>query len=184
MSQRRRIAFAAALLGASVVPVTALADEIPAAALVGDFGLHVIGVGHHQTLSSFFTGLLTLDLYGPWTQNSHLLGPEGEPDSDVLGVVVRARVFVYPFGNAPRGLWLSPFTQLGPAWATRDGKKRTGATGATGLSVGYSLWLAGHVLLGLGAGAQYHAAAIPGGDGTPSFAGLYPTVDILLGYAF
>jgi hypothetical protein len=184
MSQRLQIAFAAALVGASVVPATALADEIPAAALIGDLGLHVIGVGHHQTLSSYLAGQLLLDLYAPWTQNAHLLGPEGEPEADVLGVVVRARVFLHPFGNAPRGLWVSPFTQLGPVWATRDGEKRTGAAGATGLSVGYSLWIAGHVLVGLGAGAQYHAAALPGGDGTPSFAGLYPTVDILLGYAF
>ena len=120
----------------------------------------------------------------PWTVNQHVFGPSGKPAADVRGGVVRARVFVHPFGSAPRGFWLSPFTQLGPVWATRAGETRAGVAGATGLSAGYSVWLRDHVLLGLGAGAQWHAVAIRGGDETPSFAGLYPTADILAGYAF
>ena len=103
---------------------------------------------------------------------------------NVIGGVVRVRVFVHPFGSAPRGFWLSPFTQLGPVWATRAGETRTGVAGAAGISAGYSLWIRDRVLLALGAGAQYHAAAIPGGNYTPSFAGFYPTVDIMTGYAF
>lgn len=40
------------------------------------------------------------------------------------------------------------------------------------------------VLLGGGGGLQFHAAHIPGGGGAPSFARLYPHLDIQLGYAF
>src|SRR5262245_58276006 len=173
-----------ALLVHALSPRPAFARDIPDAVLVGDFGLHVVGAGHHQTLSRWLTGQILLDLYAPWTQNLHLLGSGNEPDADVIGGVVRVRVFVHPFGNAPRGFWLSPFTQLGPVWATRAGETRTGVAGATGISAGYSFWLRDRVLLALGAGAQYHAAAIPGGRTTPSFAGFYPTVDIMTGYAF
>ncbi len=173
-----------ASLALTAAPALAHADEVPPAALIGDFGLHVVGAGHHQTFNRYLAAQFLLDLYDPWTVNQHLVGPSNTPNADVLGAVVRARVFVHPFGQAPRGLWLSPFTQLGPVWATRAGVKRAGIAGATGVSIGYSIWIRDHVLIGLGAGAQYHAAVISGGDDSPSFAGLYPTVDILSGYAF
>jgi hypothetical protein len=170
----------------TAAPAPAQADEVPPAALVADLGLHVIGAGHHQTFTRYLAAQFLLDLYDPWTVSQHLLtpNPHHQPNTDLLGAVIRTRIFVHPFGQAPRGLWLSPFTQLGPVWATRAGTKRAGIAGATGLSAGYSLWIRDHALLALGAGAQYHAAVIPGGDTAPSFAGLYPTVDILAGYAF
>jgi len=54
---------------------------------------------------------------------------------------------------------------------------------AAGASAGYAFRLGGSVVLAVGAGAQYHATHVLGGDGPPSFGRFYPTLDINLGYA-
>jgi hypothetical protein len=156
----------------------------PEHVLVADLGQHVIGAGYQRTLTPWAAAQVALDFYDPWTQNSNFLGVSGDANrGDLIGGVVRGRVFFYPWKSAPTGVWLSPFTQAGVGWATRAGETRTGPIWAAGLSAGYSL-LFGPVLVGLGGGLQFHAAHIPGGAGAPSFARLYPHLDIHLGYAF
>jgi hypothetical protein len=157
----------------------------PRNALIADLGQHVIAGGYQRVLAPWLSAQIVAGLYSPWTQNSNVLGIGAEASpSDLVGAVVRTRIFVYPFAAAPAGLWISPFTQYGLGWATRGGEKRVGAVGAVGASVGYTFLLWKHLLAGLGAGVQYHAARIPGGEGKPSFALLYPHLDIQLGYAF
>ena len=152
--------------------------------LVADLGLHVIGVGYQATISPAWSAQVALDAYVPWTENFHVLGDGDLASTDVAGVVVRQRLFFYPFGAAPAGLWISPFVQYGVVWATRDDELRSGATIAFGSTAGYALLISEAFHVSLGGGAQYAAARVSGGEGSPSFAGLRPTVDILLGYAF
>ena len=154
-------------------------------ALIADLGQHVIAGGYQRSLAPWLSAQIVAGLYSPWTQNSNVLGigKEASP-SDLVGAVVRTRVFFYPFAAAPAGLWISPFTQYGLGWATRGGEKRVGFVGAVGASVGYSFLLWKHLIAGLGFGAQYHAARIPGGEGKPSFGLFYPHLDVQVGYAF
>lgn len=157
----------------------------PRNGLIADLGLHVIAGGYQRSLAPWLSAQIVAGLYSPWTQSGNNLGlSPALKGGDLVGAVVRTRVFVYPFASAPAGLWISPFTQYGLGWATRAGEKRAGAVGAVGASVGYSLLLWNRVLAGLGGGVQYHAARIPGGDGPPSFGRFYPQLEIQLGYAF
>ena len=168
-----------------MTPDIAMCELPPAHALVADLGQHVIGAGYQQTLAPWAAAQLVGNFYDPWMQNSNFLGISGDANrGDLLGVVARARVFFYPWSSAPTGVWLSPFTQAGVGWATRDGTVRSGPIWAAGLSVGYSVLAFRSLLLGLGGGLQFHAAHIPGGGAAPSFARLYPHLDIQVGYAF
>jgi hypothetical protein len=157
----------------------------PEHVLVADLGQHVVGAGYQRTLAPWAAAQLVASFYDPWTQNSNFLGVSGDANrGDLIGAIARGRVFFYPLRSAPQGIWISPFTQAGVGWATRDGQTRSGPIWAAGLSVGYSILLGRSVLVGAGGGLQFHAAHIPGGGGAPSFARLYPHLDIQLGYAF
>lgn len=175
----------------AIVASDARADEprnaepaIASHVLLADLGLHVVGVGYQVNLAPWLAGQVALDGYVPWTENFHVLGPKGAPRTDVAGLIVRQRLFFHPLGHAPEGPWISPFAQYGLVFAKRDGDKRVGGTVAGGLSAGWSFLLLRHLVIGLGGGAQYNAAHVPGGRGSPSFGAVRPTVDILLGYAF
>ena len=196
-SRRVRIlAASGAALVALVVVVPASADETtpPVAPraplaehlLIADLGQHVVGVGYQHTVSRWIGAQIAVSYYQPWTQNIDLLGLSGEANKggDLRGVITRGRVFFHPFGEAPIGLWISPFVQAGVGWGQRDGTRRAGPVSAAGASVGYSALLGGPVLLGGGLGVQYHAAKIPGGEGPPRFSRFYPQVEIQLGYVF
>ena len=152
--------------------------------VLADLGLHVVGVGYQRSLAPALALQVDLESYTPWTQNVDLLGLSGQATKgDTSGAVVRGRVFLYPGSDAPTGFWLSPFGQGGVGWATRDGQRRTGPLWAVGASAGYSvLFHALHLALGLG--GQFHTAQFPGGEGAPSFARFYPTLDASVGYAF
>ncbi|MEP7126735.1 MAG: hypothetical protein ABJE95_37745 [Byssovorax sp.] len=174
----------AASAPARAEPIAALTRP-PRNALIADLGLHVIAGGYQRSLAPWLSAQIVAGLYSPWTQSNNSLGLSPTlKGGDLVGAVVRTRIFVYPFASAPAGLWISPFTQYGLGWATRDGQKRIGAVGAVGASVGYTLLLWKHVLAGLGGGLQYHAARIPRGEGPPSFGRLFPQLEIQVGYAF
>lgn len=144
--------------------------------VLADLGLHVIGLGYQRTVARRFAVQIAADFYAPWTQFKEA--------STVLGGIVRARGFVYPFGGAPAGLWVSPFAQYGLVSADRTGGRRIGGAWAFGASVGYSILLGRRVAIALGGGAQYHATYVFGGVGGPNFARLAPTLDLNVGYAF
>jgi hypothetical protein len=162
----------------------AQAEELPRNAIVADLGLHVIGLGAQRTLRPWITAQIALEFYSPWTQTKDVFGLAGQTQSDVAGVALRERFFIYPFEKAPTGLWISPFAQFGAAGSTDKGETRIGSLGAIGVSAGYSLLLWNKVYVALGIGGQYHAVHFQGDVGPPSFAGFFPTVDGNLGYAF
>lgn len=155
-------------------------------AIVADLGLHVVAAGYQRALSPRLALQASAGLYGPWTVNNNVLGNGGgdhDPPGDVLGAMLRARAFVFLWGDAPGGLWLSPFAQVGLVTATVRGEAALGPAWAAGASVGYTVRLGSRWLLALGLGAQYHVAAPGGGASFPGFARVSPTVDINVGYA-
>lgn len=179
------------LLAALAWPAQAQAEEaspapLPHEMLVADLGQHVVGFGYQRSTSRWVAAQLVGAYYQPWTQNINFLGLSGDANKggDLRGVIARARVFFHPFGEAPTGMWISPFAQAGVGWGLRNGERRAGPVTAAGVSIGYSALLGQSVLLGGGLGVQYHAADIPGGDGPPRFSRYYPQVDIQLGYLF
>lgn len=169
----------------SFAPPASAQVERPGA-LVADLGLHVVAVGYQRTLSPRLALQASTGLYGPWTVNDNVLGNGGgdhDPPGDVIGAMLRARAFVFILGDAPGGLWLSPFAQVGLVTATVRGEAALGPAWAAGASVGYTFRLGPRWLLALGLGAQYHVAAPGGGASFPGFARVSPTVDINVGYA-
>jgi hypothetical protein len=87
-------------------------------------------------------------------------------------------------GDAPTGLWITPFVQGGIGWGLRNDERKAGPVAAAGASVGYTGRIATRFLLGGGLGLQYHLAAIPDGKGPPSFSRFYPQVEIHVAYMF
>ena len=152
-----------------------LTTQAPSQAVVADLGLHVIGVAYHRSFSERVIGSLSADLYVPWTYTT--LGVPGTPQSDLAGIIARARVYFVLW----RGLWVSPFLQGGVAKATVTNGTAFGGVGAAGATLGYALVFFDHLLLSLGLGAQVHGAWV-GGTSPPSFLGVWPAVDILAGY--
>lgn len=171
---------------AEAAPTTAPCAEKPNA-IVADLGLHVINVGYQRTFGCYFAAQSSAGLYGPWTVNSNVLGLGGgdqNPPGDVIGFVVRGRVFVFPLGHAPGGFWISPYIQGGPVSGTRTGEKLVGPAFASGLSLGWTFRLGERVLLGLGLGGQYHRTSFARSPARPGFSLFGPTVDINLGVRF
>lgn len=154
--------------------------------IVADLGQHVLGLGYQVRLASFASVQVAADYYQPWTQNIDFLGLSGDANKggDLRGLVARGRFFFHPLGDAPTGLWVSPFVQGGVGFGLRDGERRAGPVWAFGQSIGWTWRVAEVILLGLGAGVQHHAARIPGGEGPPSFGRIYPQLDIQAGWAF
>jgi hypothetical protein len=156
-------------------------------AIVADVGLHVINLGYQRTLNCHLVVQSSAGLYGPWTVNSNVLGLGGGkqyPTGDVIGFAVRGRAFVFPFGHAPGGLWISPYLQGGPVVGTRANTKHVGPAFATGLSVGWTFQLGQRFLLGLGLGGQYHRVSFAGTTARPGFSLFGPTVDINVAFRF
>jgi len=182
-------AFSTSLLlafAAEAAPNEARCAEKPNA-IVADLGLHVINIGYQRTFGCYIVGQSSAGLYGPWTVNSNVLGLGGgeqNPAGDVIGFVIRGRVFVFPLGHAPGGFWISPYVQGGPVSGTRNAEKLVGPAFASGLSLGWTFRLGERVLLGLGLGGQYHRTSFSGSTARPGFSLFGPTVDINVAVRF
>jgi hypothetical protein len=152
-----------------------------------DLGLHVVNAGYQRAVGCYLVLQASAGLYAPWLVNNNVLGLAGgdhDPPGDVLGGVVRLRAFITPLGDAPGGLWLSPFAQVGAVRGSRAGGARPGVAFAAGLSVGWAWVIARRVLLAVGVGAQLHLAAFDGTFAFPGFLRAAPTLDLNVGYAF
>lgn len=155
-------------------------------ALVADLGLHVIAAGYQHRLDCELVVSASAGLYAPWTVDRDVWGLGGgdrPPAADIRGVMGRGRFFVFPWADAPRGPWLSPYAQAGWASGTVDGESKSGGAFAAGLSAGYTFGLGESWLLGLGLGGQYHLVSLDHQTRYPGFLRFGPTVDIFLGYA-
>ena len=169
-----------AFLAASAPALDALAADAKNS-VEADLGSGVIGVGYERVLAGVLSARLTLQLERPW-----YTGIVGGHESDVIGFGAELRPFVFPFGSAPAGFYLSPFGRVATIRAQDDLPEKISGTGwSAGMTAGYG-WLFGddRWLLRFGAGAQYWAFEIKGDKGTAGVKGFYPDVDIIVGYAF
>ena len=163
-----------ALLLIAMFGTAAHAD--PANVIVADVGLHVVGLGFQRTVAEHIALQIDAESYTPWTQETNFF--------DAQGFLVRARSFYYVTA-APRGIWISPFTQIGIARGTRTGMaQESGLAWAVGVSAGYAWLVRDRIHILLGAGLQYDVARIGDPDTKPSFHSLWPQLDGSLGYAF
>lgn len=166
MTRRTRIAATLTLL-TFAAPSHAHAAP-PSNTVLLDLGLHVIGVGYQRTLSSHLAVSASTGLYDAWTATDEV--------GDVRGAYLRLRPYVFLMGEAPEGLWLSPFVQGALVSNKTAGGEESGLAGAVGAAIGYAFLFDDAVHLSLGGGGQYHAANL--------FDGFHWHLDATLGYAF
>jgi hypothetical protein len=159
---------------------TALAQEHPNS-VQADLGSGVLGVAYERTLVPALSARLSLALNRPWY--TQILGGD---ESDVRGFGAELRPFLFPMGTAPEGLYVSPFARIVAIRAQDDlPEPVTGVGWTAGATAGYGFLLArDRLLLRFGAGAQYWAFEIEDDTGTAGLDGVYPDVDIIVGYTF
>jgi hypothetical protein len=174
---RLPILFAALLFSESALAASEHPNLIEA-----DLGSGVVGVGYERTFAPAISGRFTLALNRPWYTKSVFGGHE----SDVVGFGAELRPFLFPLGTAPQGLYVSPFARLVAIQAQDDLPEKVSGIGWTaGMTAGYGFLLADErLLLRFGAGAQYWAFEIEDDAGTAGVKGVYPDVDIIVGYSF
>ncbi|MCA9644983.1 MAG: DUF3575 domain-containing protein [Myxococcales bacterium] len=160
--------------------VASCADPDPTNSLQADLGSGVLGVGYEQRLVKHLSLRLTLQYNKPWYTETW-----GGPDTDAYAWAVELRPFIFPFGTGMKGLYLSPFGRAGIGYA-KDGldKTESNPVWSVGATAGYG-WMFNYdrILLRLGAGAQYWAYET-GSQKKAGVKGVYPQVDIILGWAF
>jgi hypothetical protein len=147
-----------------------------------DLGSGVLGVGYERRFAPAVSGRLTLALNRPWYTKTVFGGHE----SDVVGFGAELRPFLFPLGTAPGGFYVSPFGRIVAIQAQDDLPEKVNGIGWTaGMTAGYGFLLADdRLLLRFGAGAQYWAFEIEDDAGTAGVKGIYPDVDIIVGYTF
>jgi hypothetical protein len=193
----RAVRLAAALFAGGVAlaaaPTIARADGcgddvVGRNAVLADLGLHVVSLGYQRTVACRLVLQASTGLYVPWTVNDDVLGLGGTRPHGTLNVagwVLRARPFVFPLGHAPTGLWFSPYLQGAYVRGVLPaGGSAGGFANAEGLSVGYTFEVAHHLLVALGAGAEFQAAQIQSSTEPPGFARFGPQLDLNVGYSF
>jgi hypothetical protein len=158
-----------------LVCVARVAHADPQNMIVADVGLHVVGLGYQRSVADHIAVQVDAESYTPWTHETGFF--------DATGFLVRARPFYYVHA-APRGVWISPFAQLGRVTGTRNGVDASGIAWAVGVSAGYAWLVRDRVHILVGAGVQYDVAHVGDPATKPSFAGLWPQLDGSLGYAF
>jgi hypothetical protein len=158
--------------------LTTTAAAEPISLVEADLGSGVLGVGFERTFAPAWSGRVTVQLERPW-----YTGILGGTESDVIGGGVEVRPFWFARGDAPYGLYVSPFARLALIRAT-DGlaEPATGIGWTAGITAGWGWRLGARYLLRLGAGVQYWAFEVD--DGAAGVAGVYPDVDIVVGRRF
>ncbi|MGE0327240.1 MAG: hypothetical protein AB7K71_02950 [Polyangiaceae bacterium] len=160
--------------------VASCADPDPENSVQADLGSGVLGVGYEHRLVKHLSLRLTLQFNKPWYTETW-----GGPDTDVYAWVAELRPFIFPFGTGLRGVYVSPFGRAGLGFARDElDEPRLGPAWTVGATAGYG-WMFNYdrILLRLGAGAQYWHYKV--GDRTKAGVnGVYPQVDIILGWAF
>ncbi len=181
MQELAPIGLALAFFAGTTVALGQPAPEAKENALEADLGSGVIGAGYERVLAPALSARLTLQLNRPW-----YTGILGGHESDVIGFGAELRPFVFPLGEGPKGLYVSPFGRVVAIRAQDDLPKSVSGVGwSAGATAGWGFLLANDaLLLRFGAGAQYWAFEIDDESGTAGLSGVYPDVDIIVGYAF
>lgn len=142
-----------------------------------DLGLAVVGLAYERVLTPRIAVQAEAHLFGTW------FGPYfGIPNFSGYGGQLRSSVFL--LGEAPAGLYLSPFVRVEWVTAQVNGATGAGAGWSGGVFLGYSFVLWNRLNLRLGAGGQYMSYAVRAGDAKLEFRSLFVAIDALVGVLF
>jgi hypothetical protein len=139
--------------------------EAPRHFVFADLSLGVLALGYGYDLTAWLELQLVLDFYAPW----YVVGDR------VRGVGGELRAVLVPYRFREHAFIVVEGVRVAAAFET-DGA--TGIAYSLRTSVGYELTV-GWFRLQLAAGFQHHA--VEGLSPPASFAGLYPSVDLLVG---
>lgn len=148
--------------------------EEPENAVLADLSLGVISAGYERTLDTGVSLALAAGIYGPWYRRDGVLGGGGE-----------LRLFLFPGGEAPSGVYLSPGFRAAFVGKDYEAGRREGFALSGRVSIGYSLtW--DILLVRLGFGMQMHLLEMqdPLGAESDDFFEPYPVADIYVGLRF
>ncbi|MFK7985474.1 MAG: hypothetical protein AB8I08_05545 [Sandaracinaceae bacterium] len=139
-----------------------------------DLSLGVISAGYERTLDTGITLALAAGIYGPWYRRDNVLGGGGE-----------LRLFLFPGGEAPSGVYVSPGIRAAFVGKDDEDGRREGFAFSGRVSLGYSLtW--DILVVRLGFGMQMHVLELddPAGAESDDFFEPFPVADIYVGLRF
>lgn len=142
-----------------------------------DLGLAVIGLAYERVLADTVAMQLELQVFGTW------FGPlVGQGNLTGFGAQVRPSFF--PFGHAPRGLYIAPYLRVDRVTGEANGKTGSGIGASYGGFVGYSFILWEQFNVRVGGGAQYLSYAVDAGGTRVEMRTFFPAADLVLGWVF
>lgn len=143
-----------------------------------DLGLAVIGLAYERIFHPRFAVQVEAQIFGTW------FGPIVDlPNMRGFGGQIRPSFFVT--GDAPRGVYVAPFTRVDRVSSTTTNDVTGSAVGfSSGVFAGYSFLFADRVDLRIGTGAQYMSYVVDAGGTRIAFKTFFPALDLVVGYQF
>lgn len=142
-----------------------------------DLGLAVIGLAYERILHPRVAVQLEAQIFGTW------FGPIVDlPNMRGFGGQVRPSFFITD--DAPRGVYLAPFTRVDRVSSTVNDVTGSAVGFSSGVFAGYSFLFAERVNLRVGAGAQYMSYVIDAAGTRIAFKTFFPGLDLVVGYQF
>ena len=142
-----------------------------------DLGLAVIGLAYERILQPRFAVQLEAQIFGTW------FGPAFDlPNMRGFGGQIRPTLFLTD--DAPRGVYLAPFTRIDHVSATANDVTGSAVGFSSGVFAGYSFLFADRFNLRIGAGAQYMRYVVDAGGTRLAFKTFFPSLDLVVGFVF
>ena len=170
---------AALLLASPRIAATPTAPSEPSRpnAVQLDLGLAVIGLAYERVLADTIALQLELQIFGTW------FGPYFDyPNLSGFGAQIRSSVF--PFGHAPRGLYIAPFVRANRVTGEANGEMGSAVGASYGAFLGYSFLFWQRWNVRVGAGAQYMSYAVDAGATRLEMRTFFPALDLVAGVRF
>lgn len=142
-----------------------------------DLGLAVIGLAYERILHPRFAVQVEAQIFGTW------FGPIVDlPNMRGFGGQIRPSFFLTD--DAPRGLYVAPFTRVDRVSSTANDITGSAVGFSSGVFAGYSFLFAERVNLRVGTGAQYMSYVVQAASTRIAFKTFFPALDLVVGYQF
>jgi hypothetical protein len=142
-----------------------------------DLGLAVIGLAYERVLADTVALQIELQIFGTW------FGPYFDyPNLSGFGTQIRSSIF--PFGHAPRGLYIAPYVRVDRVTGEANGKMGSGVGASYGGFLGYSFLFGDRLNVRVGVGAQYMSYAVDAGRTSLEMRTFFPALDLVAGFRF
>jgi hypothetical protein len=142
-----------------------------------DLGLAVVGLAYERILHPRVAVQLEAQIFGTW------FGPIVDlPNMRGFGGQIRPSLFLT--GDAPRGVYVAPFTRVDRVSSTANDVTGSAVGFSAGVFAGYSFLFAERFNLRVGAGAQYMSYVVDAAGTRIAFKTFFPALDLVVGYQF